>query len=96
ADPAQQCLGLAPGIGAPDATDHLRQHDVLDGREFRQEMMKLIDKAERTAPPPGRSNRPATCSIVDLPAPDGPTSATISPGASMRSTPFSTASSTLP
>src|SRR5260370_1438198 len=36
----------------------------------------------RTAPPSGRSNRPATCSIVDLPAPDGPTSATISPGAS--------------
>src|SRR5437667_223293 len=32
----------------------------------------------------GRSSRPATCSIVDLPAPEGPTSATISPGASAR------------
>ena len=50
ADPPEQCLGLAPGVGAPDAADHLRQHDILDGREFRQQVMKLIDKAERTAP----------------------------------------------
>ena len=35
-----------------------------------------------TAPPSGRSSSPATCSSVDLPAPDGPTSATISPGRS--------------
>src|SRR5205085_4468417 len=28
------------------AGDHLRQHDVLERREFRQEMMELIDEAE--------------------------------------------------
>ena len=32
-----------------------------------------------TLPPSGRSSRPARCSSVDLPAPDGATSATISP-----------------
>src|SRR5689334_11112982 len=36
----------------------------------------------RTAPSSGRSSRPATCSNVDLPAPDGPTRATLSPLAS--------------
>src|SRR5271169_7165747 len=46
-----------------------------------------------TSPPSGRSSNPATCSNVDLPAPDGPTSATISPGRKARSTPFSTLSS---
>src|SRR5262245_55867946 len=33
----------------------------------------------RTAPLFGRSSRPATCSNVDFPAPEGPTSATLCP-----------------
>ena len=111
--------GLAPRAGArATAGDHLRQHDVFERREFRQQMMELIDEAERAAAQqraplvgqaaairarrsaprrhPGRSSSPATCSSVDFPAPDGPTSATISPGCSARSTPFSTASSIPP
>src|SRR5579872_6660900 len=44
----------------------------------------------RTAPASGRSKRPATCRRVDFPAPDGPTSATISPLARFSETPRST------
>ena len=98
-----------------DAGDHLRQHDVLQRREFRQQMVELIDEADRsrggcavrsrvghacrnrgrpssTSPPSGRSSSPATWSSVDLPAPDGPTSATISPGLSASDAPRSTGS----
>src|SRR5207302_2882200 len=34
---------------ARDARDHLRQHDVLESREFRQEVMELVDEAEMPA-----------------------------------------------
>ena len=90
-----------------EAADHLRQHDVLERGEFRQQMMQLIDEADRVAPdarcarrPTGpRSARrrdrprrrrdaragPAICSSVDLPAPDGATSATDCPGQIARS-----------
>src|SRR3546814_3259454 len=37
----------------------------------------VVSPPMRTSPPSGRSSRPATCSSVDLPDPDGPTSATI-------------------
>src|SRR5690554_2931263 len=43
-----------------------------------------------TSPPSGRSRSPAICKSVDLPAPDGATSATISPRATSRLAPFST------
>src|SRR5205085_731086 len=46
----------------------------------------------RTAPSSGRSNRPATCSNVDLPAPDGPTRATLSPLPRRKEIPRSTSS----
>ena len=48
-DAAEQHLGLAPRGGARHAGDHLRQHDVLQRRELRQQMVELIDKAERAA-----------------------------------------------
>src|SRR5258708_520045 len=48
--------------------------------------------ARRISPPSGRSSSPATCSRVDLPAPDGPTSATISPDRSASDAPRSTGS----
>ena len=41
-----------------------------------------------TSPASGCSSSPAICSSVDLPAPDGPTSATISPAATSRSAPL--------
>ena len=41
----------------------------------------------KTSPASGRSRSPAVCSSVDLPAPDGATSATISPAASEKSAP---------
>src|SRR5271167_1227365 len=43
-----------------------------------------------TSPALGRSNRPARCSSVDFPAPDGATSATDWPGESSRLAPFKT------
>src|SRR5690349_5837278 len=44
----------------------------------------------RTSPPSARSSNPAMCSRVDLPAPDGPTSATNSPPRTFREAPRST------
>src|SRR6266849_4212365 len=47
---ARRAVALALGAlarrAARDAGDHLRQHDVLERREFRQEMMELVDEAE--------------------------------------------------
>src|SRR5688572_4515958 len=43
-----------------------------------------------TSPSSGRSSRPAMCSRVDLPLPDWPTNATISPGCRSTDTPRST------
>src|SRR6187551_2261643 len=47
-------------------------------------------------PPNPPSSSPTACSMVDLPVPDGPSSATISPGMSARSTPRSTSMRTPP
>ena len=52
--------------------------------------------AIRIEPPNPPSSRPTACSSVDLPEPDGPSSATISPGATVRSTPRSTSIVTPP
>ena len=86
----------------------LRHHDVLERREFRQEMVELVDEADLHAPQRVRSGvvhaggrlaadedlagvrllqSPATWRSVDLPVPDGATSATISPGQIARSAP---------
>ena len=95
-------LARASARAARQPEDELRQHDVLERRELRQEMVELIDEANlhaahagllacrsactqstpliSTAPLLGRSSRPAICSSVDLPAPDGPSRATASPG----------------
>src|SRR6187549_868869 len=43
-----------------------------------------------TSPSSGRSSKPARCSRVDLPLPDWPTMATISPGCRSTDTPRST------
>ena len=40
--------------------------------------------AMKTSPAVGASSRPAICSSDDLPAPEGPTRATISPGSTVR------------
>ena len=37
------------GLGSRQAKDELRQHDVLERREFRQEMVELIDEADLRA-----------------------------------------------
>src|SRR5512138_1353431 len=49
-----------------------------------------------TSPSSGRSRRPAMCSRVDLPAPEGPTRATISPPATLKAAPCSTSSRSRP
>ena len=88
-------------LGLLGAVDELRQHDILDRVEIGQQMVELVDEAERVAaqrgaavvverrapPAPSMridpsnppSSRPTACSMVDLPEPDGPSSATISP-----------------
>src|SRR6188508_2325951 len=43
-------LARAPlGLGSGKAKDELRQHDVLERREFRQEMVELVDEADLRA-----------------------------------------------
>ena len=89
------------GLAALQAADHLRQHDVFQRGEFRQQMVGLVDEADVGAAHPralgvgqlrgrravdidlavvGCFQQPAMCSSVDLPAPDGATSATDCPG----------------
>src|SRR5579871_994964 len=50
----------------------------------------------RMLPEKPPSSSPIACSIVDLPEPEGPSSATISPGAIAKSTPRSTSIRTPP
>ena len=106
----QQLGGARRAPPARQAADHLRQHHVLHRREFRQQMVKLIDEADlgaadaralqsesvrggdrsRYRPRRRRGVRagPAMCSSVDLPAPDGATSATDWPGHTASSAPL--------
>ena len=115
ADLLEKRRRLFPRLPARRRGDHLRQHDVFERREFRQQVVKLVDEADfgaaqqrsavhrrggrnplrRSAPPRrrGAPSRPATCSRVDFPAPDGPTSATISPGSQREIDPIQHASS---
>ena len=48
-DATQQCRRLVTRRTARDAGDHLRDHDVFERRELRQQVMELVDKAERRA-----------------------------------------------
>ncbi len=47
---AQQLGGAIARLHARQPADHLRQHHVLQGGEFRQQMMELIDEADIVAP----------------------------------------------
>ena len=49
AEALQQFAGAAPGGGFVGAGDQLRHHHILEGGEFRQQMMELIDKADADA-----------------------------------------------
>src|SRR5262245_2662106 len=49
-----------------------------------------------TSPLSAFSSNPAICSSVDLPQPEGPTNATISPGRTDSDTPFNTSSRAAP
>src|SRR5688500_14117299 len=49
----EQILGTGYGLLALNIGDELRDHDVLQRIEFRQEMMELIDEADADAPNPG-------------------------------------------
>jgi hypothetical protein len=37
---------LFPRLSARHCGDHLRQHDIFERREFRQQMMELVDEAD--------------------------------------------------
>src|SRR5215217_3931650 len=50
-------------------------------------MLDVGSPPTKTSPPSGFSRSPARCKSVDLPVPDGATSATISPGETLRSAP---------
>ena len=43
---AEDFLGARHGLGPFQAADHLRQHHVFQRREFRQQPVRLIDKAD--------------------------------------------------
>ena len=45
----QQTLGLLPRRCTAISGDELRHHHILKRREFRQQMMRLIHKADRVA-----------------------------------------------
>ncbi len=49
---AQQLGAALARFAARQAADHLRQDDVLQRGEFRQQMMELIDEADLGAPDP--------------------------------------------
>jgi len=49
ADPIEQPGRLFPRQPARHRGDHLRQHDIFERREFRQQMMELVDKADLRA-----------------------------------------------
>ena len=44
--PASSAAAFSRARAAAAAGDHLRQHDVFERREFRQQMVELVDKAE--------------------------------------------------
>ena len=74
-----------------DSGEEQRQRDVLDDVERRNQARPLEHHArpepDRSTTPAGRPSRPASrCSRVDLPEPDGPTSATRMPAATAQST----------
>src|SRR5689334_16345587 len=86
-DQSQKPLRLgasARAVHAPNATGH---GDILLGSEFGQQMMELVDEAQRLTPYFGAAP------LEDLPAPDCPTSATISPRPSVSDTSRKTTSS---
>jgi len=49
ADAVEQLRRFAARAAARDAGDHLRQHDVFERREFRQQMMELVDETDLRA-----------------------------------------------
>ena len=50
AEIAQELAAAVRRLRAREAGDHLRQDEVLERREFRQEVMELIDEADLVAP----------------------------------------------
>ncbi len=46
AEIAENLLGTLDGLGLLQAADHLRHHDVLQRREFRQQPVRLVDEAD--------------------------------------------------
>ena len=51
-DAAQQLLGTRLRLAPGPAGDEERHRDVLDGREFRQQVMELKDESDVTVPEP--------------------------------------------
>ena len=47
---AEELARAGCGLGARQARDHLRQDEVLERRELRQQMMELVDEADLRAP----------------------------------------------
>src|SRR6516162_1356357 len=47
---AKDFAGTLDGLGPSQAVDHLRQHNVFERRELRQQPMRLINEADLGAP----------------------------------------------
>src|SRR3954463_2017105 len=50
---AQQFIGALARLLSGESADHLREHDVLDRGELRQQMVRLIDKTDLASTDPG-------------------------------------------
>jgi hypothetical protein len=46
ADAVEQLSRFAAGPMSGDASDHLRQHDIFECREFRQQVMELVNEPD--------------------------------------------------
>ena len=62
----------------------------------RSDIRPRLCPASQTSPAVGRSSPPSRCSSVDFPQPLGPITATVSPGATSRSTPSTARTSAAP
>ena len=61
ADAVEQLGRLAARPAARDPGDHLRQHDIFERREFRQQVMELVDESRSPSAAARCAARPAGC-----------------------------------
>ena len=87
--PSCAAAGCTPGTRSPSARERRSASASASSADD-------VVPGEAVRPDVGRSSRPTMCMNVDLPEPDGPITATNSPGSMVRSTPRSATTSSPP